>query len=164
MGRLMIENLQALIRMNTIKDRPVQMEDADIAVKIFGPDIGTLKGKSIQCPPNLVRENLIEKPAMIKAEHKDLTLCINIMFVNRQLLLTAINRSIHFRSLVPLESRNKSDMHDALDKIIRRYGQSGFHITSVHCDQEFRTLMGPVADEMSVEMNYKTMYEHIPEA
>ena len=150
--------------MNAIKNCPVEMEDVDIAVKIFGPDIGTLKGKSVRRPPNPVRENLIEIPAEIKAEHKNLTLCIDIMFVNGLPLLTAIDRSIRFRSLVPLESRSKSDMYTALDKILRRYGQSGFRITSVHCDQEFRTLMGPVADELGVEMNYTTTDEHVPEA
>jgi len=55
-------------------------------------------------------------------------------------------------------------MYDALDKILRRYGQSGFRVTSIHCDQEFRTLMEPVADEMEVEMNYVTINEHVPEA
>jgi len=110
------------------------MEDVDIAVKIFRPDIGTLKGKSVRRPPNPVRENLIKVPAEIKAEHKNLMMCIDIMFVNGQPLLTAINRSIHFRLLVTLEIRNKSDMYDALDKIIQRYGQSGFCITSVHCN------------------------------
>jgi len=121
-------------------------------------------GKSVQCPPNPVRENLIKIPAEIKAEHKNLTLCIDIMFVNGQPLLIAINQSIPFHLLVPLEGRSKSDMYDALDKILRRYGQSGFRITSVHCDQEFRTLMGPVADELEVEMNYTMTEKHVPEA
>ena len=46
-------------------------------------------------------------------------------------------------------------MYDSLDKILRRY---------VHCDQEFRTLMGPVADGLGVEMNCTTTDEHVPEA
>jgi len=97
-GRPSIESLKALIKMNAIKNCPVEMEDVDIAVKIFGPDIGTPKGKSVRRPPNPVTENLIEIPA----EHKNLTLCIDIIFVNGQPLLTAINRSIRFRLLVPL--------------------------------------------------------------
>jgi len=48
MGRPTVENLKALIRMNAIKDCPVTVEDVDIAEKIFGPDIGTLKGKSVR--------------------------------------------------------------------------------------------------------------------
>ena len=55
-------------------------------------------------------------------------------------------------------------MYDALDKILRRYGQSGFQVTSMHCDQEFHTLMEPVADEMEIEMNYATTDDHVPEA
>ena len=55
-------------------------------------------------------------------------------------------------------------MYDTLDEILRRYGQSGFRVTSIHCDQEFRTLMEPVADEMEIEMNYATTDEHVPKA
>jgi len=164
MGKPTIENLKALIKMIAIKDFPVQMEDVDIAIKIFGPDIGTLKGKSIRHPPNPVRENLIEIPAAIKAEHRDLTLCIDIMSVNGQPLLTAIDRRICFHLLVPLESRSKTNMYEALDKILRRYGQSGFLILSMHCDQEFHMLMGPVANEVDVQIRYTTTDEHIPEA
>jgi hypothetical protein len=126
MGRPTPENLKALIKMNAIKDCPVQMEDVDIAVKIFGPDIGSLKGKSVRRQPPPVRDNVIQIPTELTQEHKNLVLCIDIMFVNGQPLLTAIDQSIRFRSLVPLESRSKSNMYEALDKILRMYGQSGF--------------------------------------
>ena len=102
------------------------MDDVDIAVKIFGLDIGSLKGKSIRHQPPLERDNMIQIPTELTQEHKNLILCIDIMFVNGQTLLTAINQSICFRLLVPLESMSKSNMYDALDKILRRYGQSGF--------------------------------------
>ena len=77
--------------MNGIKDCPVQMEDVDIAIKIFGPDIGTLKCKSVWQLPPPERDNLIQIRTEITWEHKDLTLCIDIMFVNGQPLLTAID-------------------------------------------------------------------------
>jgi hypothetical protein len=41
-----IENFKAILRQNIIKNCPVTIEDVNIAERIFGPDIGTLKGKS----------------------------------------------------------------------------------------------------------------------
>ena len=58
------------------------MEDVDIAIKILSPDIGSLKGKSIRSQPPPVRDNLIQIPTELTQEHKNLTLCIDIMFVN----------------------------------------------------------------------------------
>ena len=97
MGRPTPENLKALIKMNSIKDCPVQMEDVDTAVKIFGPDIGSLKGKSVRRQPPPVRDNVTQIPTELTQEHKNLVLCIDIMFVNSHPLLTAIDRSICVR-------------------------------------------------------------------
>jgi hypothetical protein len=45
-GGLTLQNFKSIIRMNTFKNCPVTVTDADLAEKIFGPDLGTLKGKS----------------------------------------------------------------------------------------------------------------------
>ncbi len=61
LGTPLINDMKALIQMNTIKNNPVTTEDVDIAKKIFGPDISSLKGKTtktisrflvIWLPPN----------------------------------------------------------------------------------------------------------------
>ena len=41
-----VENFKHILRQNIIKNCPVTAEDVNIAEKIFGGDIGTLKGKS----------------------------------------------------------------------------------------------------------------------
>jgi len=38
---------QALIKMNAIKDCPVTVYDIILAEKIFGPDVASLKGKTV---------------------------------------------------------------------------------------------------------------------
>ena len=48
--------------MNTIKNNPVTTEDLDIAKKIFGPDISSLKGKTTRRKPVPVIEDYIEIP------------------------------------------------------------------------------------------------------
>ena len=41
---------------------------------------------------------------------------------------------------------------------------SGFRITKMHCDQEFKPLMDPVKDEMNIEMFYPPAGDHVSEA
>jgi predicted HAD superfamily hydrolase len=41
----LINDMKAIIQMNTIKNNPVTTEDINITEKMFGPDISSLKGK-----------------------------------------------------------------------------------------------------------------------
>jgi hypothetical protein len=41
-----VENYKHILRQKIIKNCPVTIEDVNIAEKIFGPDIGAMKGKT----------------------------------------------------------------------------------------------------------------------
>ncbi len=84
--------------------------DVDLAEKIFGRDIGTLKGKTMRQAPPRVKDDLVEVPRELKEKHKDLELCMDIMFVNGMPMLTAIDKSIKYRSLIPLENQTLKEM------------------------------------------------------
>jgi hypothetical protein len=159
-----IQNFKAIIRMNTFKNCPVTVADVDLAEKIFGPDLGTIKGKSTRHASESVMEDLIEIPPELKDQHKDLTFCMDLMFVNGMPLFTGVDQSIKYRTAVPIKSRHASELFKAMDKAFRVYNKAGFTITTVHCDQEFKHIMDKVSDDLNVEMNYTTTGDHVPEA
>ena len=82
----------------------------NIAEKIFGADIATKKGKSIRPKSPRVVDDFIEIPDEIKMKHKDLILCIDNTFVNNMPMFTLIDKSLHFRALVPLENRQADEL------------------------------------------------------
>ena len=82
--------------MNIIKNCPVTIEDVNIAEKIYGPDIGMLKGKITRQKPVPVVTDLVEVPVEIKEQQADITLCIDIMYVNGFPMFTCIDRTIKF--------------------------------------------------------------------
>ena len=51
LGTPSIADLKAAIAMNAIAGLPVTTKDVDLAEKIFGPDLGTLKGKTTRRKP-----------------------------------------------------------------------------------------------------------------
>jgi hypothetical protein len=57
-----VENFKAILRQNIIKNCPVTIEAAVNAERIFGADIGSLKGKSTRKKPNPVIADWIEIP------------------------------------------------------------------------------------------------------
>jgi hypothetical protein len=51
LGYPSINDMKAIIWKNAIKNNPVTTEDINIAEKIFGPDVATLKGKTTHHAP-----------------------------------------------------------------------------------------------------------------
>jgi predicted RNA-binding protein len=86
------------------------------------------------------------------------------MYVNEYGMLTAIDRTIKFRSLVPMNTRQHEEYYRALGQILRHYNQAGFVIKEIHCDGEFRSMMERVNDNLDVKMNFTNAQDHVPEA
>ena len=163
-GTPTVENFKNLLKMNAIRNCPVTSEDVTIAEKIFGPDMSSLKGKSTRRKPNPVKEDVIEIPKELITQHRDIDLCIDIMYVNECGFMTTIDRTIKFRSAIPITGRTHEEYYRALDVVLRLYNGAGFVIKTIHCDGEFRALMERVKDDLHVKMNFTNALDHVPEA
>jgi hypothetical protein len=82
----------------------VTTDDVDIAEKMFGADIGALKGNNTRSRRKPVKDDLVEMPPELLEKHQNLVFCMDIMFVNGMPMMTGIDCIIQFRSLVPLTS------------------------------------------------------------
>ena len=68
-----------IITINVIKQYPVTVEDLDICEKVFGRDIYTLKGKTVNTKPNSLVNDYIYIPQELKDKHQTIEICVNIM-------------------------------------------------------------------------------------
>jgi hypothetical protein len=132
--------------------------------KIFGKDMSSLKGKSTQRSPPMVREDIIEIPSKLTAQHKEINLCIDIMDVNECGFMTTIDQTIKFRSTMAIANRTHDEYYCVLDRILRLYNAAGFVIKTIHCNGEFRALMERVKDNLGIRMNFTNALDHVPEA
>ncbi len=71
------------IQSNLIKDCPVTVKDMGTVIKVWGPSIAMLKGKTVRTTPPVVRHDVIEIPKEISKLHKDVTLAIDIYLSTR---------------------------------------------------------------------------------
>ena len=76
-----LENLKHILRQQIITNCPVTIEDVNVAADIYGPDVGTLKGKSTRPKSTPYKEDYIEIPPEIVEKHSDLRLCIDLMYL-----------------------------------------------------------------------------------
>ena len=120
-GRPTTRNFRYLLKQNVMQDCPVKSEDVDIAEKIFGRDVATLKGKSTRKRSPIMRSDEIEMPKEILMEHRELELCIDIMFVNELPMLTTIDKTIKYRGLATLPSQHADQIYEAIDHYLRKH-------------------------------------------
>jgi uncharacterized protein YbaR (Trm112 family) len=81
-GRPSDRNFIHLVENNLLKDCPITRQDITAANDIFGPNLGSLKGKTVCRSERHVRAVRDEIPRYVMEQYRDVTLCTDIMFVN----------------------------------------------------------------------------------
>jgi hypothetical protein len=164
MGHPSVADLKAALRMNLIRDVPVTTKDIEIAEKIFGPDISSLKGKTTRKKPVPVIEDYVEIPRELIAAQQNVTLCADAMKVNGLWFLTTISRNLYYRTAQHVAKRDSGVYTTAFESVMAVYNRGGFQIRRIHADNEFRPLMETMANKHGIAMNYANPQEHVPEA
>jgi hypothetical protein len=158
-----INDMKAIIRMNSIKNNLVTTADIKIT-EIFGPDIAALKGKTTHHKPVPVVKDYIEIPQELIAAQHSITLCLDSMQVNGIPFLTTISKNIQYRTAQWVKKQTPEVYHACLGQVLQIYNMGGFRVTNARCDNEFCPLMDPLANEFGVTINYANPQEHVPEA
>jgi hypothetical protein len=64
--------------------------------RIFGPNLGALKGKTVNCPSVPVAGHIEGVPPCILKWYQQVVVSIDIMFVNKIPFFITVSRSLHF--------------------------------------------------------------------
>jgi hypothetical protein len=88
-----------MVSSNMIKNCPVTPSDIANTNKILGPDLVTLKGKTVRQTPPLVMMDYVQIPQDIVSLNHNVTLMIDIMFVNGLPFMVIISRKINFTTV-----------------------------------------------------------------
>jgi hypothetical protein len=94
------------------------------------------------------------------SRYQNVTLCIDVMFVNDIPMLVSISRNIRFATIEALPNRTGANLVKAIKSIVQIYRQAGFKVTMALMDGEFDKIRGDLAD-MGIVLNETARDEHV---
>jgi hypothetical protein len=143
-----------------IRNCPVTPTDITASDKIFGPDVASLKGKTVRNTPAPVLTDYLKIPQAIIDLNKDVTLAADVMFVCGLGFLLSESRKLKFTTIEHVPRRTKPILVKSLNKVFNIYNYRGFKVVKALMDREFEPLRGQINGTI---MNTTAASEHVPE-
>jgi hypothetical protein len=117
-GRPSTKDLLRIVDNNLLPNCPITRRDVLVVEKIFGPDLGSLKGKTVRRAPQ-ARVVFQQLPAELMRQSSKVTLCANIMSVNKVLFLVTISRNIKFGTATLIVDKLQKIVFSALKDVCK---------------------------------------------
>jgi hypothetical protein len=147
---------------NLLPNCPITRRDAMNAELIFGPDIGSLKGKTVRKPSVPVLPILNDLPLEIMSQYRDVTLVGDIFFVNKIMFFVTRSRHIQFSTVETIVNRKPETIIKAFQNVFNIYRRRGFRITHLIVDGEYECLRGHMSS-LAITLNTTSKAEHVPD-
>jgi len=153
-----------LIRMmdnGTIQGCPLNWYDVAAADDLFGLDVGSLKGKTTWQAPHKVPETLITIPSSVLEQYQEVTLSVDVMFVNKLPIFITISHHLRFGTAELLSNCRPSTFASCVQHVTAMYKQHGFVVKTILANGKFEPIRGPLA-KMHIGLNCASKGEHVP--
>lgn len=137
---------------------PITRRDLAVAEDIYGPNLGSIKGKTPSRTVKHVPGNTDPVPMDILERHGQVSLAVDIMHVNKVPILVTYSRSIRFGTVTHLINRRAGTIGSALLDVIQMYEHQGFTMSTIFADIEFEPLRSPFPS-----LNTTGEDDHVPE-
>jgi hypothetical protein len=112
-----------------ITNCPIGRHAIAAAERIFGPNLGALKGKTVKCGSVPVVGHIEGVPPSILERYQHTVLAVDIMFVNKIPFLITVSRGLHAGTVKNLANRQVSTIGTTFTRVIQLYWQWGFRVT-----------------------------------
>ena len=107
-GRPAQDRYESYLENNAIINCPVTVQDTKRAVVIYGPDVGTLKGRSTKDKPSIIPIfEPITLPDYILQHHKHIELSVDFYYVQGQVFLLSKSKKIKLLTSTNVNDRSK---------------------------------------------------------
>ena len=130
----------ASISIKHLHNCPIAKEDIRVADNIFGPNLGSLKGKTVHHSNAHVPTSSEVVPSDIMKVHWAVTLVTDIMFINKIPFWVTISRNLNFGTVETLGDNMVPTIIHKIKAITGFNEYCGFHVKTILADPEFEAI------------------------
>jgi hypothetical protein len=162
-GRPSTKHFIEIVTSNQLPNCPVTKADIIAAEHLFGPDVGSLKGKTVRRRPHLAKPTIEPLPPQIMSQYRSVTLAADVMYVNGIPMLVTISRNLRrFATVEALPNRNIATLVKGVKAVATVYKRASFSIAATLMDGEFEAMRGDLAD-LGIALNETARDEDVGE-
>ncbi len=155
------EDFKGMVRGIMIKNCPVTLDAITNARAIFGPNLPSLQGKTVQRTPALVVSKYVSVQREVVERNKTVTLAADEFFVDGTVFLLSVSRQIKYITAEHVATRMAKSLSKHLTQVVQIYAQAGFIVCTILMDGEFEK----VKDKLrSFICNTTAAKEHMSDA
>lgn len=161
-GRPSTAEFIKIVDKNLLPNCPITRADIAAAEKIFGPDIGILKGKTVRTASEHVEVTEVPLPSEILSEYRDVIVGADVMYINKIPFFVTMSRNLKFSTAELMLDQKQETLAAHVKRIQRIYHMRGFRVATFLMDGQFNVIRGDLA-EMNITLNTVARGEHVPE-
>ena len=151
-----------MILFNMIPNCDIKREDILRAENIFGPNLGSIKGKNTRRHTQHVSITWTKVPTEILQRYGEVMLAVDIMAINKIPFMISTSRHIHFGTAELIRNKAKGTLMTSIHQVVRAHHARGFRICNILADGGFECIRNNLAD-MGMSLNIASRNEHVPE-
>ena len=151
-----------IVSSNQLPNCPITKADILAVEHIFGPDVGSLKGKTVRSRPHVARPSVTPLPTQILNRYHHVTLAADVMYVNGIPMLVTVSCNLWFGTVEALHNHHLPSLINGIKSVATMYHQAGFRIAAAKMDGEFEPMHRDLADP-GIGLNEAARDEHIGE-
>jgi hypothetical protein len=148
-----------LVQSGAVLNCPITAHDILRAEKIFGPDIASLKGKTVLTKNVPIKKEYISKPVSeIQSLHADL------LFVDNNPYLITVSTPLNLILVSDLGgNKTKEVLSDYIVRHVNEYKSEGFSVDMILCDREGGIIASKeLLKGNGVVLNLSSAGQHVP--
>jgi hypothetical protein len=92
---------------------------------IYGKDLGVIQGKTTRSQAVAVVPDYVKIPPDLFLIHQHVTLCIDIMYINKIPFLLSVSRNIQFTTIARLDDKKRSYPQPRYSKSLQALSATG---------------------------------------
>ena len=154
-------DFKTMVTTGLLKNCPITPDDIEVANQIYGPSVAGLKENTALVKPTRLKHNLLPVPPSITEEQRRVTICADVMHVNKIPFLVTISVNLGFTTIEALTGIDTNTLLQGFTNVKAVYGYRGFTIVVAHFDNACRHLEVELL-QAGIKPNIVAANEHVP--